>query len=104
MWKTLIFTMTMVLFASTPVLSGGITGSTTRNTSESQQKDFQNRMNNQQCRDSGVPQWMLDKARDKISGSNLILKGTDKALRGMEWSADQQRKLGGVPPTGSTVK
>jgi len=92
---------TSCIFSSI-TFAGGITGGTTKNTTKKQ--SYQTSGNNQQCRKNSISPGVF-KLGKKITNKFFPITGTsEKLIKGMKWSADKQRELGGVPPTGSTVK
>lgn len=102
--KKLFLTVLLSITITCPAFAGGITGGTTLNTTQRQRSEAQRRMDNQQCKDPGISQGTLDIGKKVVTTKVPLLGITDVLVDGMIWSAEKQRKLGGVPPTGSTVK
>ncbi|MCK4649911.1 hypothetical protein KAT36_01635 [Candidatus Pacearchaeota archaeon] len=105
MKKMIVVGIVIMMFGMAEIVfAGGITGGTTRNTTNRQRQQAQQRMDNQQCKDPGVSQETLNMGKKILNKVYPVTETMERLIRGMKWAADKQRDGGGVPPTGSTVK
>ncbi len=97
---TAVMTVAMLVLSAN-CFAWTITGGTAKNTNERQQQ--QTNRNDKQWKPQ-VSQETLNAGKVVVNKLFPITGTAEDLLDGMEWAADRQREIGGVPPTGSTVK
>mgnify|MGYP001258924494 CR=1 FL=1 len=101
--KSIVFAIVFSAFvAATVSWAGGITGGTTRNTTDRQHE--QTSGTKQHTGGYKTPSWASKIGKKVMNAKAPVTAVTEKLIKGMKWSADKQRNLGGVPPTGDTVR
>ncbi|MCK5494639.1 MAG: hypothetical protein KAJ14_16130 [Candidatus Omnitrophica bacterium] len=92
------FTILNINFAT----AQGITGGTIKNTTEKQA--YETSGDHKQCIKSPISPEAAELTKEIITKVFPVVGTTEKLLKGMKWTAEQQRKGGGITGIGSTVR